>query len=225
MLRARQLAARCFVAPLLLLALVVFPAAAQKPAKGKVQKGVYQAPGTTFSVPVPKGFKVLDTHWSDHGAVSFHDEFGRLVAIHYATAPAELQAAGQEPSTTRESLAAWLRGFALDYWFKAGSPESRILADTLGTFEGMPALFALIDAPGAHTMEVMTMRDGRMQRKREDARRVGILFAKGGRVYLLMTETATMGLFETTKRAEPDEDWVRRGDALTGFYRSISFRE
>jgi hypothetical protein len=209
--------------PLLLAALAHSVAEAQKPAKGKVQKGVYHTPAGIFAVPVPKGFRISDGHFSDRGAVAFHDDFGRLMAIHYATDSAVQSSSESAGADSASSLSAWLHGFALDAWFTPVSPDRRVLAEAEGSFEGIPALFALIDAPGAHTLESMTLENGKMQRRREDSRRVAVLFRRDRHIYLLMTETVTMG-FSSTGAARPDEDWRRRAEELAPLYRSIVFR-
>lgn len=214
-----------FLRPLVLLVVATSVAAAQTPAKGKVQKSVYHSPANNFSVPVPRGFKISDAHWREYGAVSFHDDFGGLKGIHYAAAPTSVPATAQEAQGKGELFSTWLHNFVLSTWFKTASPDSRILAEVNGTFEEMPVLFALIDAPGAHSLEVVTIQDGKMQRKREDSRRVAVIFLKDRYIYMLTTETVTLGLFETTARAEPNEDWMRRGDELKPFYHSIAFRQ
>ena len=217
-----QLLGILVLAPLLA-AITHSAAEAQKPAKGKVQKGVYHRPADIFAVPVPKGFKISDAHVSDRGAVAFHDDFGRLTAIHYATDPAGESSAEPEGADSVSSLSVWLHGFALDAWFTPVSPDRSVLAEARGSFEGMPVLFALIDAPGAHTLESVTVENGKMQRRRENSRRVAVLFRRDRHVYLLMTETVTMG-FSPTSAAKPDEDWMRRAEELAPFYRSIVFR-
>jgi len=199
-------------------------AAPQKPVKGKVQRNVYLSPANNFSIPVPQGFKISDAHFDSYGAVSFHDDFGNLQGILYAAAPPDTLARIQQGGNTNELLFDWLGNIAMPAWFKPASPESRVLAEASGTFKEMPAVYALIDAPGANALEKVTVQNGKMERKREDSRRVAVIFHKGRYIYMLVLETVTFSFFESTTPAEPGGDWMGRADKLKPFYQSISFR-
>jgi hypothetical protein len=188
--------------------------------RGNVHRGVYHSPADNFSVPVPRGHKISEGHHADLGAVSFHNDFGGNLGILYAASPAGT-AIATESAAGAVSFSAWLNDFVIPSWFIPVSPTSRVLAESDGTFEGMPALFALIDAAGAHALQVITFVDGRMQSGRLNSRRVAVVFRKGTYTYMLTMETAV--LWPGTAPAEPKEDWVERADELKAFYQSISF--
>jgi hypothetical protein len=189
---------------------------------GTVQRGVYHSPAGNYSVPVPRGSKISQGHRVDHGAVSFHDDFGRNLGIlHAHGGPAAAPEAADRPA----AFSAWLHDFVMPTWFAPVSPGSGVLAEAVGTFEGMSALFALIDAPGAHALVVMTIADGQMQSRRMDSRRVAVIFGRGAYTYLLTTETVKTGIWDDARAVGPDEDWVRLADELATFYRTVAFKD
>lgn len=214
----------CFGLAVLLLFTFARSSAQQKPVRGKVQKNVYFSPVKNFNVPVPRGFHISDSHYSSYGVVSFHDDFGYLRGIHYSLTPPETLAKMQQGADACKLVSAWISDFMLPTWFKPVSQQSRVLSEECGTFEDMPAVFALIDAPGANTLEQMSIANGKRESKRLDSRRVAVAFLKDRYTYMLTWETVTIGFFRPAPPpAEPEGDWMARTDELKPFYRSISF--
>jgi hypothetical protein len=214
MLRGRAAVPVKLLGYLVFLGILTSCAAASGPQGGRVHQGIYHSPAGNFTVPAPPMSKVSDGHHAGYGGVSFHSDLGRNVGIHYSTVPGGVE----------EMLSDWLSGFAMPTWFTPVSPGSRIMAEADGVFEGMPARFALIDAPEAHALVVMTFgEDGKAHTRRLDSRRVAIIFRKDNHIYMITTETALPAFMNTTP-SEPDEDWVRRGEELQAFYRTIAFR-
>jgi len=206
---------------------------AQKVVEGKVKKGVYQSPAKNFTVPVPRGAKVSDGHlrFDDKtipiGAVSFHDDWGKLYGIHYQLVPDTLRATVEHLLTNPDSAAAplsgWLHEVGMPGWFAQDSNESRVLAESPGMFEEMPALFALIDIPGGHHIQSVTLDSGESRVARHDSRRVAVVFWKSPYVYMLTSETVTFGVLGFGAPADPDGDWATYANVLVDFYRSITF--
>lgn len=206
------------------------PAAAGR-MQGRVKHGVYQSPAMNFTVPVPKG---MGTRVSDDfreegnsrfGAVSFHDDFGNLMAIHYASIPPEAAAKFSDPDGTRSLLDSWLSMFAMPTWFLNASPQSRMLHQSVGSFEGLEVLVAQVEIPGGSPLVVQDSSGTR----RMDSVRGLVIFQRGEYIYMLATETRAFGTAFLGSQTETapisDAEWLRFVDRLKPFYRSIEFAE
>ncbi len=200
--------------------------------QGKVKSHVYYSPANNFTVPIPHGTsqkwsRVEDSFSSDGGpggrpvgVVSFPDDAGFLLGIHYTMMPEQAMARLQAPDTREEALKAWLHEGAMPFWYLRASPQSRITREAMSTFEGMPVLLAMVVIPeGSAVMTTATQ-------KRMDSRLGLIIFPKGQFVYLLSTETVTaMGLASgSTEAAKSDEGWQKFAGGQASFYRSIAFQ-
>jgi len=195
--------------------------------KGKVRKGVYYSPETNFSVPVPSAgrMRVSDGHNAKEGigAVSFYDDFGNQRGIHYMRIPVDLVAQFDQAGQPADLLAHWLSNFALPYWFRPASANSRILHEASLSFEGDEALLAEVEIPGGSPLVVMDQQGTR----RLDSRRRLVVFRRGSYLYIVTMERGK-SLFGS--REEPDKppeapegDWTAFASEIVPFYRSIAF--
>ena len=197
--------------------------------KGKVKKHVYYSPAKNFTVPIPSGIGMRLNDGFEAGAggvsmggVSFHDDFGKLMVIQYTMMPDQVMAKLQAPDTREEALKGWLHEGAMPAWYLRASPQSRVIHEEMGTFEGMPVLLAMAFIPQGSTVSVT---ENGIE-KRLDSRRGLVIFQRGKFVYVLSTETmntfaAAMGNAET----EPGEGWQKFADGLKPFFRSIVFTD
>lgn len=227
------------VAIRILLSLLVLPfiftAASAAGLDGKHRKGVYSSPARNFTVPVPSGIgmKVSDAYEKDvagqFGAVSFHDDFGKLLAIHYMSVPAEAVAALAQPEYLDHILQSWLETVAMPTWFLNAAPGSRLTHRDYGSFEDLRALFATVELPGASHLVTM---DRTGKQKRLDSTRGLVIFQRGPYIYMLATELRGLGeLLKSGEETEPplaadaEGKWLYFVDRLKPFYRSIGFVE
>ncbi len=202
--------------------------------KGKVKSHVYHSPADNFTVPVPSGtfqkwMRAEDNFSSDGGpghlpvgVVSFSDDTGGRIGIQYTRMPDETMAKLQAPDTREAALKAWLHDGAMPFWYLRAFPQSHITHEAMGTFEGMPALLAVVVIPEGSGMLVTATQ------KRMDSRRGLVIFPRGHFVYLLSTETITaFGLAGGGGGAlsDTDETWQKFASGLTEFYKSIVFQE
>ena len=193
--------------------------------KGKIKKNVYYSPANNFSVPVPPGMgmRVNDGYdKSGTGAVSFHDDFGRQMGIHYMPVPAEVLPSLTSPDTREAALKGWLREGAMKTWFLPAIPKARVIHEEMDAFEGILALKAMVSLPEGSTTTVM---DSRGQRRLDSYREL-IIFPKGKYVYMLTTETVTgfMAALPDSQK-EPGEDWAKFAEGTKPFYKTIVFTE
>jgi len=195
--------------------------------KGKVKKGVYYSPANNFTVPVTKGWdvKVNDSYDKKKGigAVSMHDVLGSLDSIHYMMVPPEFQARIQEMENKEHFLLDWLQKELIPGWYLPAAPESRILREATGPFEGMPAAFALVDIPGGSHIAVTSTSDGKT--RRADSCRGLVVFLKGRYIYSIATETTSAVCKKEAGAVEPDKNGMPFAEALRTFYKSIAFPE
>ena len=203
--------------------------------KGKVKKGVYNSPAGNFTVPLPRG---LGTHVSDGylkdkdghmGAVSFHDDFGGLIGIHYMSFPPDVTAALAKPGALEPGLKGWLETVAMQTWFVNAAPDSHLTHQAFGTFEGAGAIFAQVEIPGGS--HLVTIDPGGKTKKLDSTRGL-VVFTRGHYIYMLTTELRGLSdvlKSDDDKKAEtaPDVDdkWLGFVDGLKGFYQSITFLE
>lgn len=214
---------------------MILPAAAGAKLHDKVKNGVYNSPAKNFTVPVPEGMgmQVSDGYGKEDdlstGAVSFHDDWGTLVGIHYTHVPPEVEATLAQPEGIKSLLDWWLPDFAMPIWFLSASPESRVLHQEFGSFEGLEVLMAQVEIPGGSSLVVQNSSGTR----RLDSVRGLVIFHRGGYIYMLTTEMKGLqqvlppGSAEKTVEAEPERDdqWMRFTETLKPFYQSIEFVE
>ena len=192
--------------------------------KGKVKKGVYEAPGKIFRVPVPGGIGMRvndgfehDPQAGDIGGVSFHDDFGNLKMISYASLPG----VPNFPESTAEyqMLEAFVQQVAMPAWFVPASPKAEILHMARVPFEGKRALLALVSLPGAAPLSDATG-------KRMDSTRGLVTLYRGRWVFVFGKETkpAVWALVDST-RAAPDSAWASFAGDLGAFYRTVTFAD
>ena len=203
--------------------------------KGKIKKGVYNSPAGNFTVPLPRG---LGMHVSDGylkekdgytGAVSFHDDFGGLVGIHYMSFVPDVTAALAKPGALEPGLKSWLETVAMPTWFVNAAPDSHLTHEAFGTFDGAGAMFAQVEIPGGS--HLVTIDPGGKSKKLDSTRGL-VVFNRGRHIYMLTTELR--GLSDVLKSdddkkpetaGEADDKWMRYVDGLKGFYQSITFQE
>jgi hypothetical protein len=201
--------------------------------EGQVKKGIYTSPAGNFRVPVPQGLgmQVSDGYDKDGrnfiGAVSFHDDFGSLVAIFYMKLEPDQAAKFDQGGLPR--LAGWLPAVAMPIWFVPASPESRILHQEDGTFENMPVSLAQVEIPGG---SALTTIDPSGRQTRVDSVRGLIIFRRGNYIYMLAKEqSAGDAIFGVAKApdnaaaaaAEPEGQWKGFVSELTASYQSVVF--
>jgi hypothetical protein len=210
--------------------------------KGKVKHHVYYSPEKNFSVAVPQapmGPMLVEDQYdnSGFGAVSFHDELAGYRSIQYMRIPPDLLAKVDDPPYREQLLSDWFHNFAVKSWFRAASPDPRILHEKPAKFENMDALLAQVELPGGSTISVLD-KSGRPMRL--DALRAVVIFRHRNYVYML-TVDITHNLSEqgmqkiqgspkqqpTETRSDQDsaEDWINSSDRLKGFYSSITFAD
>ena len=152
---------------------------------GKIKNHTYYSPADNFHVPIPEGFgvKVNDMFEKENGlgSVSFHDDFGQNNVIHYFRVPAEVLLKLDTDETKHQKLQGWLHNVVMPTWLSTVSPDCKLLRETSGTFEEMPAVFAMVSLPGGSTL--MITRNG--ETHRGNSRRGLVLFFKGSWLYML----------------------------------------
>ena len=187
---------------------------------GKVKKHIYYSPAQNFHVPVPDGLgmKINDAFRKERGAgfVSFHDDFGQNDGIAYYRIPTEILLTSKTDDSRRELLQDFLENVVMKNWQSEFSPNCRLIHHTAGTFEEMPAVFALAFLPGGSNTTVINQGIAR----RLDSRRGLILFVKGTWLYMLATET---GFLANQSSAEQDDKWMLFVGREKERYHSITF--
>ena len=178
--------------PIIFAALLVALATGCQITKGSVSSGRYESPLKDFSLPIPvsgPGVKIEDGVKADAAGqlheswVSFHDDFGNLVAIESAELPEEVQRVLNDPAQLREHLKHFLDGAYLPVKRRA-IPDLRKSHDEIVTLRGgEPALFVVIDFPGGSPMVVITAEHP--QGKRMDSTRPHLFFVHGTVQYML----------------------------------------
>ena len=205
--------------------------------KGRVKHGIYSSPATNFTVPVPSGMgmRINDGYSkeadSEFGAVSFHDDWGTLVAIHYDSVPPEAIPILAQPGQVEATLGSWLEMVAMPTWFLNASPESRILHQSAGSFEGMEVIVAQVKIPGGSSMVTLDAAG----EHRLDSTRGLVIFHHGRFIYMLGTELT--GLHQilgsgpaqktdaTENAADSGDEWMKFVNTLRPLYQSIKFLE
>jgi len=231
--RSRHVATRILLCLAVLSLLWTVASAAR--VKGKVKKGVYNSPARNFTVPVPQGLgmRVSDGFDRDElgytGAVSFHDDFGSLRAIHYMSLPPDAVAALARPDALEPGLKSWLETVAMPHWFVSAAPGSHLTHEGFGTFEGLGAFFAVVVIPGGSPLVAM---DPAGKSKRLDSTRGLVIFPRGRDLYMLATELKGLADHfgpnkgkESQPTAGMEAEWLHYVEGMKPFYRSITFLE
>jgi len=148
--------------------------------QGRIKHDVYASPAKNFRVPVPQGLgmSVSDGYSKDDtseiGAVSFHDDFGSLSAIHYMCVGPN--AVEQLQQADLSVIAKWLPQVAMPTWFLNASPDSRIVHQENGTFENMSVSVAQVEIPGGSPLVTL---DASGKSTRMDSLRGLVIFQRG----------------------------------------------
>ena len=219
-------------AALLLLPLAMLNAVpASAGLKGKLKKGVYEAPAKNFKVPVPSsgmgmgstrvndGYTRGKPEEGDIGAVSFHDDVGNVDMILYMSLPSAPQFADAETET--KALEGFVRDVVMPTWFVPASPAAQILRTAPHTFEGKRAVLALASLPGASPL--MDMKTG----KHMDSTRGLVAFFHGRWTYVVGTETRNVftQVSDSQSTAPGDSAWTSFTGGLKRLYGTITFTE
>jgi hypothetical protein len=201
--------------------------------EGSVSDGRYESPLKDYSVPIPvsgPGLKIEDAVTPDSASplreahVSFHNDFGNLVAIECAQIPASLRQVLNDPARMPEHL----RRFADIAYVptkREAFPELQTSHDEMLTLRGgVPALFMVIDFPGGSPVIVTSAEYP--QGKRMDSTRPHLFFVHGSAQYILSAAQADVFAVRKPIRGDnADEEQVARWkNELVKIYESMSFR-
>jgi len=174
---------------------------------------------------------------SGFGAVSFHDDLASYHSINYMRIAPDILAKVGDPPYRDQLLSDWFHNFAMKSWFRAASPDPRILHEKSTRFENIDALLAEVELPGGSTISVLD-KSGRPIRL--DARRAVVIFRHGNYVYMLtvdithnLSEQGMQKIQDSRKQQRTEtssnqnfgEDWTRFSDRLKDFYSSITFAD
>jgi hypothetical protein len=218
--------------PLLLASFLITLVSGCQSTKGVVSDGRYESPLKDFSLAIPvtgPGLKIEDgvspTTADELGSawVSFHDDFGNLVALEAAAMPEKFVQTLNDPARVSEHLK--------DFFREAFVPSKRAAIPDLKTSHeesmtlrgGVPALFAVIDYPGGSAMVAVSAEHPRG--KRMDSTRPQLLFVHGSMQYILSTaHDIQLGPGEPVHGADADAAQIARWKAeLVKIYESIEF--
>lgn len=219
-------------APVVLAALLVALAAGCQGTKGNVSSGRYESPLKDFSLPIPvedMGLRIEDGlrpaaagqlrgQW-----VSFHNDFGSLVAIETEEMPEKLRQALNDPAQMSEHLKRFLNDAYVPLKREA-IPDLKTSHDEIVTLQGgVPALFVVIDFPGGSPMIVTDAEHP--QGKRMDSTRPHLFFVHGSVQYILsVAHDIGFGVGEPARSESADAAQIARWkDELVKIYGSISF--
>lgn len=182
--------------------------------------GVYKNPQKIFNVqsPFPGEPAILDGIDPDNngaGAVSFIDDFGRLLGILYMQNPAR-QAV--EPEVMRD----WFRETGFPKFFKVSLPNAKILRDEPGEIAGNPAWIAVAYLPGGSPLGKVV--HGVDEPIHSDSWRGMAVVAHDQRFYLLMTELRIEALATPDWKYDVEAaDWNQFLPQLVDLYQRIDF--
>lgn len=191
---------------LVLLSLLVVGCATTK---GTISGGRYQSPLNNFTIALPTGMglKIQDQNDNDGGRVSFHDDFGNLLAITYLRLPAHSEATFKESEKRDTAYSSFLKTYALPSLFSRASQVARLVSEEfLGEGENR-LYFAVVSIPEGSVLLDLK------QNKRFDSVRGLIIFDKHGFIYMVENEMHNVfrdlsGL--TPKQLESSQSTLRR---------------
>lgn len=210
---------RILAAALVATALIATPAQAGR-ILGFFTDGVYKNPQKIFNVrsPFPGDPAILDGIDPDNngaGAVSFIDEYGRLLGILYMRNPA-----GQ--AVAPEVMRDWFRETGFPKFFKVNLPDAEILRDEAGEIAGNPAWIAAVHLPGGSPLGKIV--HGVDEPIHSDSWRGMAIVAHDQRFYLLMTELRVEALATPDWKYDADAaDWNQFLPQLVDLYQRIDF--
>ena len=153
--------------------------------KGTVSGGVYQSPLNNFTVVVPRtgpGLKIQDQNDNEGGRVSFHDDFGNVVAITYSRLPEGSETVFKDSEKRDAVYSGFLKVFAVPKLFSRVTPDARVVREEFQDNGDNRVFFAVVSLPGGSTLV------DRKQNKRLDSVRGILVFHKGGFIYMLENE-------------------------------------
>jgi len=201
------------------------PAFAEKLA-GKLKRGTYSSPAKNFTVEVPRaeGMRVVDGYeeGSGAGAVSMSDDFNRLHGILYAPISAAFVEMPNDDSARVEALRDWFHEFAIPHWFVRVIPDTVVLREEGSVFEGMPVWKAVLELPKGAATGKFDLETGQVQPL--DSTRGLVVFARGGYLYIVMCEIASLSEWGFEQAKYDPENWSAFTSDLGEFYRTITFR-
>ena len=189
---------------------------------GHFSDGVYRNPQKVFNVrsPFPGTPAILDGIDPDNngaGAVSFIDDFGRLLGILYMDNQG-MQAREVKPDELRD----WFRETGFPKFFKVSLPHAEILRDEPGKIAGNPAWIAVAHLPGGSPLGKVV--HGFDEPIHNDSWRGMAIVAHDQRFYLLMTELRVDALATPDWKYDADAaDWNQFLPQLVDLYQRIVF--
>jgi hypothetical protein len=187
---------------------------------GHFTDGVYENPEKIFTVrsPFPDKPAILDGVDPDNngaGAVSFIDEFGRLLGILY------MQNRGK-PAAGTEDLRRWFRETGFPKFFVVSLPQAAVLRDGPGEIAGNPAWIAVAHLPGGSPLGKVV--HGVDEPIHADSWRGMAIVAHDQRFYVLMTELRVEALATPDwKYDATSSDWNQFLPQLVDLYQRIDF--
>lgn len=152
--------------------------------KGTVSGGMYQSPLNNFSVTLPNwgGLRIQDQNDNEGGRVSFHDDFGNLLAITYLRLPANSESTFKDNDKRDAAYSSFLKTYAVPSLFNRASQGARIVHEEfMGEGENR-AYFAVVSLPEGSALVDLK------QNKRFDSVRGVFIFDKRGFMYMIESE-------------------------------------
>jgi hypothetical protein len=213
---------------LLLAVLSAAPAQAAGRILGTFKDGVYTNHEKLFTVqsPFPEEPTILDGRDPENdgaGAVSFIDDFGRLLGILYMKNRDPRNDASADAAVAQEMLRDWYRDKGFPSLFKVSLPKARILREEPGQILGKPAWIAVAYLPGGSPLGLRV--HGEDELVHGDSWRGMAVVTQGERFYLLMTELRVEALATKDWTYDPQaDDWNAFLPQLENLYSRITFR-
>lgn len=155
------------------------------------------------------------------GGMSFHDDFGQLLAIYYTPIPVDATLNKDQKKFSITSLKSWFKQFVMPTFFLPISKNTKIIQEKEIAIEGEPAYFLTIEIPGGSIMQMLEIKEHsdfenwREKASRIDAKR-NILVLARGKYFYAISEEITPILPSESSLNQPEFSLVK-------FYETINF--